>query len=132
VYSEIHVPEPDRIIRPFPNALDASAVLDTYLEAIAGAQKAAGLNTIVATGTYQAYGIPTKYPFEIWKGARMPLAQPLGWEIGGLDHVEARTAGRLGIGHSCQGSGIRAGLQIRTYTAYLGPRLFRARVLPRP
>ena len=62
-------PEPDpnevEVRRQAPDAPSAEQVFDKYLQAVGGAQKAAGITSIVFKGTYQGYAEP-KAPVEIY------------------------------------------------------------------
>ena len=68
-YSTLRYREPDRFVSPFPGAPDAEQVLDKYIQAIGGAEKIAGLTSIAAKGTFQTYGVPKKYPLEMFAKA---------------------------------------------------------------
>jgi photosynthetic reaction center cytochrome c subunit len=68
-YATLRYREPDRMVDPFPGAPAAEQVLDKYLQAIGGAQKAAALTSIAAKGTFQTYGIPTKYALDLFAKA---------------------------------------------------------------
>jgi hypothetical protein len=68
-YATLRYREPDRMVDPFPGAPEAEQVLDKYLQAIGGAQKAAALTSIAAKGTFQTYGIPTKYALDLFAKA---------------------------------------------------------------
>ena len=68
-YSNLRYREPDKMVEPFPGAPEAEEVLDKYLQAIGGAQKAAGLTDFAAKGTFQTYGVPTKYALELFAKA---------------------------------------------------------------
>jgi photosynthetic reaction center cytochrome c subunit len=68
-YATLRYREPDRMVDPFPGAPEAEQVLDKYLQAIGGAQKAAALISLAAKGTFQTYGIPTKYALELFAKA---------------------------------------------------------------
>jgi photosynthetic reaction center cytochrome c subunit len=68
-YATLRYREPDRMVQPFPDAPEADQILDKYLQAIGGAQKAAGLTSVAARGTFQTYGIPTKYALELFAKA---------------------------------------------------------------
>ena len=68
-YSTLRYREPDSFVRPFPGAPDAEQVLDKYIQAIGGAEKLAGLTSIAAEGTFQTYGVPKKYPLEMFAKA---------------------------------------------------------------
>ena len=68
--------EPDRMVNPFPGGPEAEQVLDKYLQAIGGAQKAASLTSLAAKGTFQTYGIPTKYAMELFAKEVAPQLTP--------------------------------------------------------
>ena len=68
-YATLRYREPDRMVNPFPGGLEAEQVLDKYLQAIGGAQKAASLTSFAAKGTFQTYGIPTKYAMDLFAKA---------------------------------------------------------------
>jgi len=68
-YATLRYREPDRMVDPFPGAPEAEQVLDKYLQAIGGAQKAASLTSVAAKGTFQTYGIPTKYSLDLFAKA---------------------------------------------------------------
>lgn len=68
-YSTFKYREPDRLVNPFPGAPGAEQVLDKYIQAIGGAEKIAGLTSLAAKGTFQTYGVPKKYPLEMFAKA---------------------------------------------------------------
>ncbi len=68
-YSTLRYREPDRFVSPFPGAPDAEQVLDKYIQAIGGAEKIAGLTSVAAKGSFQTYGVPKKYPLEMFAKA---------------------------------------------------------------
>jgi photosynthetic reaction center cytochrome c subunit len=68
-YATLRYREPDRMVNPFPGAVEAEQVLDKYLRAIGGAEKVASFTSLAAKGTFQTYGIPTKYALEIFAKA---------------------------------------------------------------
>src|SRR5579872_6390480 len=68
-YATLRYREPDRMVNPFPGGPGAEEVLDRYLQAIGGAQKAESLNSFAAKGTFQTYGIPTKYALDLFAKA---------------------------------------------------------------
>jgi len=68
-YAMLRYREPDRMVNPFPGGPEAEQVLDKYLQAIGGAQKAASLTSFAAKGTFQTYGIPTKYAMDVFAKA---------------------------------------------------------------
>lgn len=47
--------EPDEIDKPFPNAPSPDQVLDKYIQAVGGAQRAASLTSVVGKGTYRNF-----------------------------------------------------------------------------
>jgi len=68
-YATLRYREPDKMVNQFPGAAQADAILDKYLNAIGGEQKAAGLTSLAAKGTFQTYGIPTKYAMDLYAKA---------------------------------------------------------------
>lgn len=68
-YATLRYREPDKMVTPFPGAPEAGQILDQYLQAIGGEQKAAALTSVAAKGTYQTYGIPTKYALDLFAKA---------------------------------------------------------------
>ena len=68
-YATLRYREPDKMVTPFPGAPEVGVILDKYLNAIGGAQKAAGLASVVAKGTFQTYGVPTKYAMDFYAKA---------------------------------------------------------------
>lgn len=68
-YANLRYREPDKMVQPFPNGPEPAEILDQYLKAIGGEQKAAALTSIAAKGTFQTYGIPTKYALELFAKA---------------------------------------------------------------
>jgi hypothetical protein len=69
-YGEPATPDPNEveIIRQTPGAPSADQVFDKYLQAVGGAQKAAGVTSIVFKGTYEGYAEP-KAPVDIYIAA---------------------------------------------------------------
>jgi len=61
--------EPDRMVDQAPKGPNADQVLDKYIQAIGGAQKAGAINSFIAKGTYQAYADTEKHPVEIYAKA---------------------------------------------------------------
>jgi hypothetical protein len=57
--------EPDEVEKPFPNSPTPDQVLDKYIQAVGGAQRLAGLNSIVAKGTYRNYDDFDTSPFDV-------------------------------------------------------------------
>jgi len=85
-YASLHFREPDQMIKAFPGAPAAEEVLDKYIQAIGGAQRAAALTSVAAKGTYQAYAIPTKYAFELF--AKAPAQRTtIVRNFGGADNI---------------------------------------------
>lgn len=71
LYSPVTVDELDVLLPPaLPGTPTAAQILDKYLQAVGGAQRAAGLTSYVAKGTYTGYG-PENFPrpVEIWAKA---------------------------------------------------------------
>ena len=68
-YATLKYREPDRLVNPFPNSPEPEEVLDKYLQAIGGAEKLARLTSLAAKGTFQTYGVPTKYALEMFAKA---------------------------------------------------------------
>ncbi len=68
-YATLGYREPDKMVNPFPGADAPTVILDKYLKAIGGEQKVAGLKSFTAKGTFQTYGIPTKYAMELYAKA---------------------------------------------------------------
>jgi len=68
-YATLRYREPDKMVEPFPGGPEAGEVLDKFLQAIGGEQKAAGLTSVAAKGTYQTYGVPTKYALDLFAKA---------------------------------------------------------------
>lgn len=62
-------------------------MLDKYLQAIGGAEKISRLTSLVAKGTYQTYGIPKKYPLEMF--AKAPAQRTvIVHELAGGDSID--------------------------------------------
>ena len=59
----------DAIAAPPAGAPSADSILDRYIKVIGGAQRLAGVNTIVARGTYEAYTDRTKHPVDVFAKA---------------------------------------------------------------
>ena len=74
-YATLRYREPDKMVTPFPGAPEAGEVIEKYLKAIGGEQKAAALTSIVGKGTFQTYGIPTKYAMDFY--AKAPAQKSL-------------------------------------------------------
>ena len=62
--------EPSDVIALAPGARSADQILDKYITALGGAERLAGLTSLVAKGIYQGYGDPEKRPVEVF--ARAP------------------------------------------------------------
>src|ERR1700693_1660087 len=85
-YATLKYREPDRLVSPFPGAPEVEQVLDKYIQAIGGAQKLAGLTSLAAKGTFQTYGIPKKYPLEMF--AKAPAQPPvIVHDLAGRGHI---------------------------------------------
>jgi outer membrane lipoprotein-sorting protein len=67
--------DPDEIPRQAPGAPAAEQVLDKYLQALGGLQKAATLTTFIGKGKYQGYDDPDSSPVEIYAKAPGQFAQ---------------------------------------------------------
>jgi len=74
-YSTLRYREPDQIGNDFPGAATASETIEKYLKAVGGEQNAAKLTSIVAKGTFQAYGVPTKYAVDLY--AKVPAQRSI-------------------------------------------------------
>lgn len=86
-YATLRYREPDKMVNPFPGAPEAGEVIDKYLQAIGGEQRAAGLTSIAAKGTFQSYGIPTKYAMELY--AKAPAQRTMiVHDLAGSDTIE--------------------------------------------
>jgi outer membrane lipoprotein-sorting protein len=68
-YRATQTDEPDDILRQAPGAPSSDQVIDKYLAAIGGAQRLAAVTSVIATGTYLAYGDAQKSPFEVYAKA---------------------------------------------------------------
>jgi hypothetical protein len=58
--------EPDEIQKPWPGTPSAEQVLDKYLQAVGGAQRLAGLTSIVGKGNYHGYDDFETYPLDFY------------------------------------------------------------------
>jgi outer membrane lipoprotein-sorting protein len=67
--------DPDDIPRQAPGAPAAEQVLDKYLQALGGLEKAATLTTFIGKGKYQGYDDPDSSPVEIYAKAPGQFAQ---------------------------------------------------------
>jgi photosynthetic reaction center cytochrome c subunit len=74
-YAMLRYREPDKMVKQFPGAPDASEIIAKYLKAVGGEQKAATLTSLVGKGTFQTYGIPTKYQMDYY--AKAPAQKSL-------------------------------------------------------
>jgi len=74
-YATLRYREPDQMVSPFPGAPEAGEVINKFLNSIGGEQKAATLTSVVAKGTYQPYGVPTKYAMDLY--AKAPAQRTL-------------------------------------------------------
>ena len=67
LYSPPPEGEPDDIVQPAAGAPSVDQILDKYIQAIGGAQRLAGLTSLVAKGTSVGYGLTQdKRPVEIY------------------------------------------------------------------
>jgi outer membrane lipoprotein-sorting protein len=57
--------EPDEVLQQFPGTPSADQILDKYIQAVGGAQRLAGLTSIVAKGTYRNYDDFETYPLDV-------------------------------------------------------------------
>ncbi len=69
LYGEPLPEEPDDVILPSKTAPPADPILDKYLQAIGGAQRAAALTSYVAKGTALGYGPEGERPIEVYAKA---------------------------------------------------------------
>jgi hypothetical protein len=100
-YATLRYREPDKMVTPFPGAPDAAVIVDKYLKAIGGEQKAAALTSIVAKGTFQTYGVPTKYPLDMY--AKAPAQRTvIVHNLAGADVVETFDGREAWISQSAQ------------------------------
>ena len=69
-YSSAAPPEPDEITKAAPNQPSADEILDKYIQAIGGAQRAASLTSFTAKGTYVGFDTAMmKVPVDIYAKA---------------------------------------------------------------
>src|SRR5262249_22434161 len=68
-YSAVVAPEPDEILKQNPNAPMPEKILDKYIDAIGGAQRAASLTSYVAKGTFEAYSATERGAVEVYAKA---------------------------------------------------------------
>jgi photosynthetic reaction center cytochrome c subunit len=68
-YSAPTSDEPDVIARQAPGAPSAAQVIDKFIQAIGGAQRVGALTSLVARGTYLAYGEAEPRPYEVYASA---------------------------------------------------------------
>jgi len=61
--------EQDDVIAPAPGAPPADQILEKYLRALGGAERLAGVTSVAATGTYEAYTDRVKHPVEVFAAA---------------------------------------------------------------
>ena len=100
-YATLRYREPDRMVNQFPGAPEAGEILDKYLKAIGGEQKAAGLTSIAAKGTYQTYGVPTKYALDLF--AKAPAQRTvIVHNLAGADVVDTFDGREAWISQSAQ------------------------------
>lgn len=69
VYGAPPPDEPDSLMEPAEGGPSVNQVLDKYLQAIGGAQKAAAITSFTAKGTYQGFAELDKVPMEIYAKA---------------------------------------------------------------
>jgi photosynthetic reaction center cytochrome c subunit len=126
-YSMLRYREPDKMVSQFPNAPEPGEILNKYLAAIGGEQKAATLTSIVAKGTFQAYGIPTKYALDVY--AKLPPQRSITvHNLADSDYREAFDGREAWVSQSAQLSPVpfmeRTGQDIdvaKLYTALMFP-----------
>ena len=70
LYGATTLDEPDDLIQPARDGPSAVQILDKYIAALGGAQRVAGLSSVVAKGTSAGYGPEGTRPIEIF--ARAP------------------------------------------------------------
>jgi hypothetical protein len=68
-YGDAIILEPDEILVDGGGQPTADQILDRYVQAIGGAQRAAGLTSFVATGMYTGFDDYQKYPVEVYAQA---------------------------------------------------------------
>ena len=69
LYGASTLEENDDVIAAAPGAASADQILDKYIRALGGAERLAGLTSVVAKGTYEAYTDRVKHPVEIFAKA---------------------------------------------------------------
>jgi hypothetical protein len=69
LYGAAALDEPDDLIQPARDAPSANQILDKYITALGGAQRVAGLTSIVAKGASAGYGPEGTRPIEIFAKA---------------------------------------------------------------
>ena len=74
--------EPTDIIRQSVGAPSADQVLDKYIQAIGGAQKLAGLTSVLAKATYEPYGVSDKLAAEVYAKAPGQFTTIVHWPFG--------------------------------------------------
>jgi hypothetical protein len=86
-YATFRYREPDKMVTPFPGAPEPGEVLNKYLQAIGGEQRASSLTSFAAKGTFQTFGVPKKYALELY--AKAPAQRTMiVHDLAGGDTVE--------------------------------------------
>ncbi len=65
-YGDANIIEPDEIFVAAPGEPSAEQILDKYIQAIGGAQRLAGITSLVAKGKYQGFDDYQQFPFEMY------------------------------------------------------------------
>jgi photosynthetic reaction center cytochrome c subunit len=82
VYGVPRFPPPDQLLNADTSATQADQILEKYIQAIGGAQRAGSLNSLSAKGTYQGYAAP-KYQMEMHAKAPAQLTMIVHDSAGG-------------------------------------------------
>ena len=69
LYGAATLEESDDVIAAAPGAASADQILEKYVRALGGAERLAGVTSVVATGTYEAYTDRVKHPVELFAKA---------------------------------------------------------------
>jgi hypothetical protein len=120
-------PEDDDILQQAPGAPSPDEVLDKYLQAIGGPQKAAALTSFIAKGKYQGYDDPDSTPVEFYAKAPGQIAQinhgPVGDRItvdDGRSAWIAQTASEVPVPVVTLGGGDLQGLHFESQLFFSG------------
>ena len=68
-YGDPTITEPDEIVGQAVGEPTPDQILDKYIEAIGGAQRVAGVTSVVAKGMYQGFDDYRKFPFDLYAQA---------------------------------------------------------------